>query len=129
MPASGTIQIQATTSRAEIPVEGAFVTIALELPGGGRELISLQRTDENGKTPPVTVSTPEFANSQTPDQAQGWTDVVVTISSPEYEGIVVTSAQIFPGVATVQDMVLIPRADLPSDSEGVQDYDVPGQGL
>ena len=48
MPSSGTIQVQAVTSRAEIPVEGATVTISGMGSQGVRVLLSLQRTDESG---------------------------------------------------------------------------------
>lgn len=125
----GFIKVQAVTSQAEVPVEGATVSITEAAPGGGKELLSLQRTDESGLTAPISVDTPELSNSLTPDQPQGWTDVTVQVSHPNYDGIVVTRVQVFPGVTTVQEMVLIPRGAFPSDLGETETFDVPPQSL
>ena len=89
----GFLQVQAVTSRAEVPVVGATVSVTGEAPGGGRELLSLQRTDESGMTDAVSVSTPDRDNSLSPNQGKGWTDVTVTVSHPDYDGIVVNTVQ------------------------------------
>ncbi|MBR4701666.1 MAG: spore cortex-lytic protein [Oscillospiraceae bacterium] len=125
----GFIKVQASTSRAELPVEGATVTITEGDPGSGMDLLSLQRTDESGQTDAISIDTPELSNSQTPDQAKGWTDVTVTVSHPDYDGITVTRVQVFPGVTTVQEMLLIPRGGFPLDPGASEHFDVPPQGL
>ena len=129
MPSSGSIQVQAVTSQAEIPVEGATVTITGQSSSGGQILLSLQRTDESGLTDPIRIDTPQLSNSLTPDQPQGWTNVRVAISHPNYDGIVVNTVQVFPGVETFQEMILIPRGSLPSDLGQTEEYTVPSQGL
>ena len=125
----GFLQVQAVTSRAEVPVVGATVSVTGEAPGGGRELLSLQRTDESGMTDAVSVSTPDRDNSLSPNQGKGWTDVTVTVSHPDYDGIVVNTVQIFPGITTVQELILIPRGGLPTDLSSTEVYTVPPQGL
>ena len=50
MPPIGFIRVQAVTSQAEVPVEGATVSVSGTNNAGGRELLSLQRTDESGLT-------------------------------------------------------------------------------
>lgn len=125
----GYIKVQAVTSRAEVPVEGATVTITEGDPGSGMDLLSLQRTDESGLTAPISVDTPALQNSLSPDHAKGWTDVTVRVSHPDYDGIVVNRVQVFPGVTTVQEMILIPRGAFPTDPGGSETYDVPPQGL
>ena len=126
---NGFIQVQAVTSRAEVPVSGATVTIHREEAGSGQELLSLQRTDESGLTVPVSVATPDRANSLSPDQAKGWTDVTVRVSHPDYDGIVVNTVQVFPGVTTRQEMVMIPRGGMPTDQGQTEEFTVPPQGL
>ena len=129
MPSSGTIQVQAVTSRAEIPVEGATVTISGVGSQGVRVLLSLQRTDESGRTLPIRIDTPQLANSLSPDQPRGWTDVRVAVSHPDYDGITVNTVQVFPGVETLQELALIPRGALPTDPGRTEEFDVPDQGL
>ena len=115
MPSTGFIKVQTVTSRAEIPVPGATVTVSRAGLGGRRDLLSLQRTDESGMTEPVAVPTPELSNSLTPDQPQGWTDVRIQASHPDFDGAVVRDVQIFPGVTTVQQLILVPRGGMPTD--------------
>ena len=129
MSFQGFIRVRTVTSRAELPVPGATVTVSTLLPGGRRELLSVQRTDESGLTELVTVPTPDLANSLTPDQAQGWTDVQVGATHPNFDGAVVRDVQIFPGVTTVQKLVLIPRGGLPTDLGQGTDITIPDQGL
>lgn len=127
--AIGFIRVQTLTSRAEVPVEGATVSITGVASGGGRELLSLQRTDESGQTDAISVQTPERSNSQSPDQAKGWTDVTVTVSHPNFDGIVVNTVQVFPGVTTEQALYLIPRGAMPTDLGETETYTVPAQDL
>lgn len=129
MPPIGFIKVQAVTSQAEIPVEGATVTITGTGANGMQALLSLQRTDESGQTDAVSVNTPQLSNSLSPNQPQGWTNVRVAISHPNYDGIVVNTVQIFPGITTQQEMVLIPRGALPSDLGQTEEFTVPSQGL
>ena len=126
---NGFIKVQTVTSRAEIPVAGATVTVSTLRPGVGRVLLSVQRTDESGMTALVTVPTPDLANSLTPDQPQGWTDVQVGASHPNYDGIVVRDVQIFPGVTTLQELILVPRGGMPTDLGETEDYTTPPQDL
>ncbi len=126
---NGFIKVQTVTSRAEIPVAGATVTVSTLRPGVGRVLLSVQRTDESGMTALVTVPTPDLANSLTPDQPQGWTDVQVGASHPNYDGIVVRDVQIFPGVTTLQELILVPRGGMPTDLGEAETTTIPPQDL
>ena len=126
---NGFIKVQTVTSRAEIPVAGATVSISTLRPGSGRMLLSVQRTDQGGMTELVTVPTPELANSLTPDQPQGWTDVQVAASHPNFDGVVIRDVQIFPGVTTLQELILVPRGGLPTDLGQTEDITIPSQDL
>ena len=126
---TGFLKVQTLTSRAELPVAGATVTVTARGEGGGRELLSVQRSDESGMTRLVTVPTPELANSLSPDLARGWTDVQVAASHPDYDGVVVRDVQIFPGITTLLELRLVPRGGLLTDPGETEDITVPPQGL
>ena len=129
MPSTGFLKVQTLTSRAELPVAGATVTVSILRPGNVRELLSLQRTDDSGMTELVTIPTPELANSLRPEQPRGWTDVQVAASHPNYDGVVSRDVQIFPGVTTLQELLLVPRGGLPTDLGETDDYTTPPQDL
>ena len=126
---NGFLKVQTVTSRAELPVRGATVTVSTLRPGSGRVLLSLQRTDEGGMTELVTIPTPELANSLTPDQPQGWTDVQIGASHPNFDGVLIRNVQIFPGVTTLQELILVPRGGLPTDLGETENVTIPSQGL
>lgn len=126
---TGFLKVQTVTSRAGIPVAGATVTVSTVVPGRGRELLSVQRTDESGMTDMISIPTPDLDNSLTPDQPQGWTDVQVAASQPNYDGIVIRNVQIFPGVTTLQELILVPRGGLPTDLGDTEDIIIPPQNL
>ena len=129
MPSVGYIRVQAVTSRADIPIANATVTITGTDQNGARTLLSLQRTDESGFTKTVSVQTPALANSLSPDQLQGWTNVTVTVTHPGFEGIIVDKVQIFPGITTIQKMLLIPLTQLPGEFDTTERFDVTPQSL
>ncbi len=126
---TGFLKVQTVTSRAAIPVAGATVTVSTVVPGRGRELLSVQRTDESGMTDMISIPTPDLDNSLTPDQPQGWTDVQVAASQPNYDGIVIRNVQIFPGVTTLQELILVPRGGLPTNLGETEDIIIPPQNL
>ena len=129
MQASGSVQVQAVTSQAQIPVEGATVTISTVGADGARTLLSLQRTDESGLTRSVSIDTPPAENSLSPDQARGWTSLRIAVSHPNYNSVIVNTVQVFPGVTTLQEMTLVPRGGLPEDPAGTEEFTIPDQGL
>ena len=129
MPTTGFLKVQTLTSRAELPVEGAVVTVSTVRAGGGRELLSVQRTDDSGMTALITVPTPELANSLRPEQPQGWTDVQIGATHPNFDGVVSRDVQIFPGITTLQELILVPRGGMPMDPGETEDYTTPPQGL
>lgn len=129
MPTTGFLKVQTLTSRAELPVEGAVVTVSTVRAGGGRELLSVQRTDDSGMTALITVPTPELANSLRPEQPRGWTDVQIGATHPNFDGVVSRDVQIFPGITTLQELLLVPRGGMPTDPGETEDYSTPPQGL
>lgn len=129
MASTGYIRVQTVTSRAEIPIQSATVTVTGTDQSGARTLLSLQRTDASGLTKAVSIVTPALSNSLSPDQQQGWTTVTVTATHPGFEGIIVDGVQIFPGVTTLQKMRMIPLSQPPGAFDETERFDVPPQGL
>jgi hypothetical protein len=129
MASTGFLKVQTLTSRAELPVSGATVTVSTLRLGQGRELLSLQRTDESGMTELISVSTPELSNSLSPELPRGWTDVQIAASHPDFDGVVSRDVQIFPGVTTLQTLQMVPRGGMPTDLGRTDDYTTPPQDL
>ena len=129
MPSTGFLKVQTLTSRAELPVSGATVSVSMARAGGGRELLNVQRTDESGMTTLLSVPTPELSNALAPELPRGWTDVQIAASHPDYDGVVSRDVQIFPGVTTLQTLRLVPRGGMPTDLGETEDYTTPPQDL
>ena len=129
MPSTGFLKVQTLTSRAELPVAGATVSVSMARAGGGRELLNVQRTDESGMTTLLSVPTPELSNSLAPELPRGWTDVQIAASHPDYDGVVSRDVQIFPGVTTLQTLRLVPRGGMPTDLGETEEYSTPPQDL
>lgn len=125
----GYLKIRASTSRAIIPLEDVTVTIERENANGTRTILAVQLTDESGLTTPVEIQTPELDNSQSPNQPQGWSNVTIRASKPEYENIIVRNAQVFPDTLTEQEFTMIPLEEIPEQRDLTKEYTVPPQGL
>ena len=65
---SAVLRVVVTTALGALPLAGASVTVstAADQPGE-RTLLYSVRTDQNGMTPPMELSTPPLSNSMTPD--------------------------------------------------------------
>ena len=66
MASIGTIVTRVYTSRAQLPVPGATVAVTQRAGGGRHTLLALRVTDENGRTAPIRVATPEPSASESP---------------------------------------------------------------
>ena len=124
----GYIKARVHTSRAAIPLQNATVTVERQLEQG-RELLSVQLTDRSGLTQPIAVPTPPLSDSQSPEQAKGWTDVIVTADIADYERVIVSDVQVFPGVTTAQDFDMVPLAELSDFWSQTEDFTVTPQAL
>ena len=58
MPYSGTLMTRVFTSRSQLPVEDAAVSILQHEPGGRQRLINIQTSDRSGNTVPTIIETP-----------------------------------------------------------------------
>ena len=97
MPYSGTLMTRVFTSRSQLPVEDAAVSILQHEPGGRQRLINIQ--------------TPDAQNSQSPGQETPFSLCDIWVECPGYQLLLIQNVQIFPGIASIQDLPLIPLAE------------------
>ena len=124
----GSIIAQIVTSAAQIPVAGATLTISRELPGGGQELLAVRMSDYDGFTEPFDVPTPPASDSQTRQTAETpYALVDLRGERAGYDRVFIHNAQVFPGIQTLQQIVLIPAPTLPDSYAQTQEFDIPSQ--
>lgn len=126
MPDTGYIQVLATTSRAEIPLEDVAVTVTT--PDG--TAIAMRLTDRNGQITPVEIPTPELSAGLSPDSGiLPFTAVNVYARLEGYEQTENENLQVFPDTTTRLVLQLIPLAELPDNWDKTVLYDTPRQNL
>lgn len=129
MASFGTIIARVYTSRAVIPVAGATVAVTRKSGSGKHVLIAVRVTDENGKTAPVSIATPDPSQSASPGAPDPFTLCDVWAVAEGYEMIQVEDVQIFPGTETVQNLELIPLPELANPSGRTEVVQITPQNL
>jgi len=130
MDAHGIVVAQVFTSEARIPIENAVVLITKKLPGSGRRLIAFRMTDAEGFTSPAAVTTPPPEDSQSePGGSPPFVTVDLLAEKPGYDRVLVEDAQVFPGVETLQEFMLVPTPELPDAYDRTEIIQVSAQPL
>lgn len=94
------------TSNAYIPLPDAPVSFFQTADGS---LLALRYTNSSGLTEPISVATPDAAQSQSPGSAlPPYSTVEIAVSYPGFRSAREEDVPIFPGVETVQDLQLQP---------------------
>lgn len=65
---SGILLTRVFTSRGQLPVENAAVSVVLHSDSDRHTLLNIQTSDRSGNTLPTTIETPGVQNSQFPGQ-------------------------------------------------------------
>lgn len=125
MPAVGYIQVKAYTSRAELPVEDAAVTVVDD----SGKLLGLRLTDSSGLTTPIRVEVPDRSESQTPGNAKPFVSVNLYARAEDYEQVLARGIQVFADTTTVQELQFVPLPELPGSWNQVEVFDTPPQNL
>ena len=126
----GTVTAQIVTSAAQIPIPGSTLTITRELPDGRQELLAVRMTNYDGFTEPFELPTPPASDSQTRQTAEvPYALVDLRTERTGYDRVLVRGAQVFSGVQTLQQLVLIPTPTLPENYAETQEFDIPAQEL
>ncbi len=102
----GTLAVRAYTAAGALPIEGAAVRIK---DSGGEVLYSLT-TDRDGTTAPVSLPTPLKALSMTPGGVGlPYSLYDLEIDAEGYYSKQIRGVAVFPGVASLQIINLIPK--------------------
>jgi len=129
MAPSGNILSYAYTSAGRIPLSDVVIRILQQTTGGTEDLVSVQITDQDGKTTMVSVETPPLADSQSPGTERPFSSVTMTAEIPGYEHIRVENVQVFPNTETVQYFQMIPLSANPDILTPEELFTIPPQNL
>ena len=126
MSATGYIQAQAYTSRAQIPLEG--VAIMVTRPDG--TAIAMRTTDRSGLIQPIPIPVPDKISSQMPDSGiVPFTNVNLYARLENYEQIEAEDIQIFADTVTWQGLEMIPLSEFPDQWTKAEIFRTPPQNL
>ena len=127
MPYSGTLMTRVFTSRGELPVEDAAVSIVQHNANGRQQLVNIQTSDRSGNTLPITIDTPDTQSSQSPGQPEPFALCDIWVERAGYQLLLIQNVQIFPNIATIQNLPLIPLAN--TGGRPANRVDIPPQDL
>ena len=126
MPATGYIQVHAYSSYAQLPLEN--VTIAVTATDG--TAIALRLTDRSGQIAPIAIPVPDLAESQSPEpDEKPFTSVNLYAHLKGYEMIESENLQVFADTTTLQNLEMIPLAELPQSWSQNVIFNTPPQNL
>ena len=126
MAATGYIQVRAYTSFAQLPIEDVAVAVT----ASDGTAIALRLTDQNGQIQPVEIPVPDRSESQSPDPPERpFATVNLYAHKKGFERIEAENLQVFAGITTVQDLMLIPLSELPDYWDQSELFDTPPQNL
>ena len=111
------------------PVPGATVAVTQRAGGGRHTLLALRVTDENGRTAPIRVATPEPSASESPGTESPFAVCDIWVEVPGYEMLLVENVQVFPNTESLQELELIPLPEQTSSSTRGEIVDIPPQDL
>lgn len=128
MTENGTLTVRTYTSSAQLPIEGAVVTVTQPTDNGTR-LLASRITDRSGTIEPISIAAPDRSLSLSAGAGEPFTQVDITVDFPDYERILVENAQIFSGVVTQQELELIPIEERPNVWNMTEVFQVTAQPL
>ena len=92
--------------------------------------IAMRLTDRNGLIEPIEIPVPDKAESQSPDPGEKpFTTVNLYARKQGYEQVESENLQVFAETTTVQNLEMIPLAELPGNWDQTVIYDTPPQNL
>ena len=126
MPATGYIQVHAYSSYAQLPLEN--VAIAVTSTDG--TAIAMRLTDRSGQIAPIEIPVPDLAESQSLDPGEKpFTSVNLYAHLKGYEQIESENLQVFADTTTLQNLEMIPLAELPQSWSQNVIFNTPPQNL
>jgi len=128
MADNGYVTARIYTSRGEIPIKGAVVSV-IKNGDSSPVLLGKRTTDKNGTTTPVTVAAPSPTLSENPSEVKPFSEVDVRVDHPGYYTIFIRDAQVFPNRTTVIDTAMIPLSENEAYDNKAEEFRVTPQDL
>ena len=126
MPATGYIQVHAYTSYAQLPLEDTAITVT----AADGTAIAMRLTNRSGKIDPIPLPVPDKLESQSPNPAERpFATVNLYAHKQGYEKIEAENLQVFADTTTLQNLEMVPLAELPASWNQAVLYDTPPQNL
>jgi len=130
MTQTGTLTVRVFTSRAQLPVEGATVAVTQKGRNGKFRVLSVQETDRDGATQPITIPTPGVGESTSPNGgAVPFARCDIWVEHEGYELAVIEDVQIFPREVSLQQVELEPLVRGEGWTQQTQVRPIPPQTL
>ena len=126
--ATGYIVVNVYTSRAQIPLRNAKVSVTSG-PEGNSTLLGFRTTDENGQTSLISVETPDLELSLSPSKMKPFALCNIKISHPSYYTLTITDVQVFANTQTLQNVELIPLEENSKPADRFINRTTPAQNL
>ena len=126
MPATGYLQVRAYESYARLPLEDAAIVVTA--PDG--TAIAMRTTDRNGRMEPIAVPVPDRSESLSPDPGERPFALVNLYAHKRgYERVESENLQLFADTTTIQNLEMVPLAELPDSWNQSETFDTPPQNL
>lgn len=126
MPATGYIQVRAYTSTAQFPLKNVAITVT----SADGTAIAMRLTDRSGLISPIEIPVPDRSESLTPDPPERPFAIVNLYAHLQgFESIEAENLQVFADTTTLQNLEMIPLAELPEQWDQLVIYDTPPQNL
>ena len=127
LSAVGYIQVHAYTSYAQIPLQD----VAISITDASGAAIALRLTNRSGVLDvPVEIQVPDLSAGQSPNTGVIPFSVVNLYARlNNYEAIEIENLQVFPKTTTLQNLEMIPLAELPQSWNKLEVFDTPKQNL
>ena len=126
MADTGTLQVRVFTSRGELPVADASVSV-VQHGEQGQDLLALRTSGPSGTVAPIPIQSPPLQSSQSPGQSLPYALCDIWVERAGYHLLVVRGVQIFPNITSFQDLPLIPQN--PTDGMTMDRVDITPQPL
>lgn len=126
MPSTGYIQVRAYTSTAQFPLKDVAITVT----AADGTAIAMRLTDRNGLVSPIEIPVPDKSESLTPNPSEKpFTSVNLYARLKGYEQVESENLQVFADTSTIQNLEMIPLAELPLGWDQTVIFDTPPQNL
>ena len=126
--AQGYIVAQVYTSRGVIPIKDATVSVTQEK-DNKRILVGVRKTNENGRTSPVLIETPDEELSTSPGNPAPFAVCNLHIEHPDYYTMFIKDVQVFANTTSFQTASLVPIEEQANNKSPVETFQVTPQNL